>query len=79
MPAPADAAAARTLQAGFQYALFAHHSKYVMDLLQPEGAAKLSCLVRIASADLARLLQQQHTEQLLDRIWEQHRVQLPQL
>jgi hypothetical protein len=72
LPAPGDAEAARKMQAEFQFALFAHHSKYVVSLLQPADAAKLACLMRISPADLELLLEQPQPEQLLDALWEQH-------
>jgi hypothetical protein len=72
-PAPSDADAAQKMQGAFQYALFAQHSKYVLDLLQPSAAAKRACLIRLSPADLQLVLQQQEPEALLDAVWEQHR------
>jgi hypothetical protein len=72
-PAPSEAAAAQQMQGAFQYALFAQHSKYVMDLLQPAAAAKLACLIRLSPADLQLVVKQQQPEALMDALWEQHR------
>lgn len=71
LPVPADADAARKMQAEFQFALFVHHSKYVVSLLQPAAAAKLACLMRISTADLELVLEQPQPEKLLDALWEQ--------
>jgi len=76
LPPPADAAAAKALQSEFQFRLFAHHSKYVLDLLQPAASAKLSCLIRLSASDLTAILQQPQPEQLLDQVWDRHRSML---
>jgi len=73
LPPPADAAAAKALQSEFQFRMFAHHSKYVLDLLQPAASAKLSCLIRLSPHDLTAILQQPQPEQLLDQVWDRHR------
>jgi hypothetical protein len=72
LPAPHDAAAAQQMQAAFQFAMFAQHSNYVFDLLQPAAATKLACLMRLSPADLQYVLKQQQPESILDALWEQH-------
>ena len=62
------------MRSEFQFALFASHSQYVMALLQPAAAAKLSCLMRLSTSDLHLLLKQPQPEQLLDALWEMHSV-----
>jgi hypothetical protein len=67
--------AAAALKDSFVYAsITAVDSSYMLQLLQPQQAGKLSVLMRLQGSDLAAVLQLPNAAQLLDELYDQHQT-----